>query len=78
MKILFLIALAPLLTGCIGQLTELAKSGAEAADSALLAANIGQCKLPTAGALERKYHLFSNPGGEQAEAWRTLCYGEFD
>ena len=65
-----------LLSGCAEYRAIIATNGAEAADAQLEAAEWSECKLPSAGALERKYQLFTNPGGPKAASWRGLCYGK--
>jgi len=46
----------------------------EAARATLETAAYTHCRA-TAGALEDKYKLFTDPNGPQATAWRGLCYG---
>ena len=74
MKIM-LIASLLLLTGCAEYRALIGSYGAEGADAQLESAEWAECKLPTAGALERRYSLYSDPGGPKAVAWRGLCYG---
>ena len=64
------------LTGCAEYRAIIAANGAEGADATLETAEWSHCKLPSAGALERKYQLFTNPTGPKSESWRGLCYGE--
>ena len=63
------------LTGCAEYRAIIAANGAEGADATLETAEWSHCKLPSAGALERKYQLFTNPAGPKSESWRGLCYG---
>jgi hypothetical protein len=69
------LSLAALMTGCAEYQAMIAQYGAEGADNALTASEWANCKQATAGALERKYQLYSNPNGPRATAWRELCYG---
>ena len=63
------------LSGCAEYRAIIATNGAEGADATLETAEWSHCKLPSAGALERKYQLFTNPTGPKSESWRGLCYG---
>jgi len=73
MKILLVIILLFGLGGCTQYRTLIATNGAKSADAALEAAEWGMCKLATGGALERRYHLFSDPGNPRAEGWVKVC-----
>ena len=68
--ILFLITLA----SCAEYRAIVGSRGAEAADIALHDSEWIVCKAASAGALERRYNLYSDTTGPKAEAWRGLCY----
>ena len=74
MKII-LLSLLVVLSGCADYRALVGSRGAEAADVALQDAEWVVCKASTAGALERKYALYSDTGGPKAISWRGLCYG---
>ena len=63
------------LAGCAEYQAVLAERGAQGADNALSAAQWAHCKSATAAAVERRYQVYTNPNGPQANAWRELCYG---
>lgn len=62
------------LSGCAEYRAIVGARGAEAADVALHDGEWVVCKAATAGALERRYNLYSDTEGQKAEAWRRLCY----
>ena len=74
MRIIVISALI-LLTGCAEYRAIVGVRGAEAADIALHDGEWIVCKVSTAGALERRYSLYSDTTGPKAEAWLGLCYG---
>ena len=76
--LLILCTLAIVLTGCTTLRTITAERGAEAADVAVEVAHYGVCKPPTAGALERRYNLFSDPTGPKAKGWLGFCHPNGD
>ena len=71
---LVVIALLVALAGCAEYRAVIGARGAEAADAALQDSEWMVCRASTAGALERKYALHSDPEGLKAKAWRELCY----
>ncbi len=64
-----------LLSGCAEWQAIIAERGAQASAATLKAAEWAECTAATAGALETKYQLYTNPNGPKAKAWRELCYG---
>jgi len=69
-----LITLIYTLVGCSGCRAVIGARGAESADVALEPAEWALCKLPTGGALERRYNLFTHPSGKKARGWVGLCH----
>ena len=69
-----LIPILLILTGCSSYQAVVASYTSEAARATLETAAYTHCRA-TAGALEDKYKLFTDPNGPQAAAWRGLCYG---
>ena len=76
--LLILCALMIVLTGCTTWRTVVAERGAEVADIEVEVAHYGVCKPPTAGALERRYNLFSDPTGPKAKGWLGFCHPNGD
>ena len=74
LKIVLLVSII-VLSGCAEYRALVGSYGAEAADAQLEAAEWSECKLPSAGALERRYSLYSDPSNPKAKSWRGLCYG---
>ena len=74
MKIV-IISVIILLSGCAEYRAIVGSRGAEAADAALHDSEWVVCKAASAGALERRYNLYSDTTGPKAEAWLGLCYG---
>ena len=74
MKII-LLSLLVVLSGCDEYRAMVGTYGAGAADAQLEASEWAECKLPSAGALERRYSLFSDPSNPKATSWTGLCYG---
>lgn len=74
MKIILIITMV-FISGCAEYRTLIGSYGAESADAALESSEWGVCKAATAGALERRYSLYSDTSGPKATAWRGLCYG---
>lgn len=74
MKIL-LVAVLILLSGCAEYRTLISSYGSEGADATLESAEWTLCKAATGGALERRYHLYSDPTNQKAQGWAGLCYG---
>ena len=66
------------LAGCSQYRTLISAHGAEMADTAAEVAHYGVCKPTTAGALERRYNLFTNPTGPKAEGWLGFCFPKLD
>jgi len=75
MKAILLITLV-LLSGCAEYRALVASYGAESADGALQSAEWTVCTASSAGALERRYHLYSVPTGPVAQGWLGLCHGK--
>ena len=73
MKILLLLSLV-LLSACAEYRAVIGTYGSEGADATLETAEWTLCRATTAGALERRYNLYSDTTGPKAEAWRGLCY----
>ena len=71
---LTLIVLAFTLSGCAEYRALVGAYGAEGVDAALEVAEYGVCKVPSVGALERKYHLYSNPQDPRAKGWSGFCF----
>ena len=69
-----IILMVVFLTGCAQYRTLVAQRGAEVADVTIEVAHYGVCKPPTAGALERRYNLFSDPTGPKAKGWLGFCH----
>ena len=67
--------LAVVLSGCAEYRAIIATNGAEGADATLETAEWTLCKATSAGALERRYNLYSDVDGPQSKSWRGLCYG---
>ncbi len=74
MKTLLLISVL-FLSSCAEFRSLVATNSAEGADAALESAEWTLCKASSAGSLERRYHLYSEPESGKAVGWRWLCYG---
>lgn len=73
MKVLFLVVLLSMLTGC-GTLTNLVQAGATANDAMAEGAEVTQCRGISIGSWVRKYGY--DP--ERAAAWRVLCRDQLE
>ena len=74
MKAILIITLI-FLSGCAEYRALIAVNGAESADATLESAEWTLCKAATGGALDRRYHLFTDPKGPRAQGWVNLCHG---
>jgi len=77
-RILIVAIMLTALTGCAEYRAIIGARGADAADATLHDGEWVVCKASTAGALERRYSLYSDTSGPKSEAWRKLCYGASD
>ena len=78
MKIIIAVIMLITLASCAEYRAIVGSKGAEAADAALHDGEWVVCKASTAGALERRYSLYSDSEGPKAVAWKGLCYGVND
>ena len=74
MKIIIAVIMIITLASCAETRAFISTYGAEGADAQLESAEWAECKLPSAGALERRYNLFSDINNPKSAAWRNLCY----
>ena len=74
MKIIIAIIMIITLASCAETRAFISSYGAEGADAQLESAEWTLCKASSAGALERKYMLYSDTNNPKSAAWRNLCY----